>query len=105
MLKINDVVTVNTGYVNTTLASQASNPRLRQTLDSLHRLSNTRARITSLGRMAKPGWSGEVLYYIGLLAEDTNNLTYHPSFDGPGRGTVIYFCSSEALNASFIPVD
>lgn len=100
-LKVNDTVAVNLSYVENTLAKLPSDPILRQTLISLNQLSNTTARVQAVGWMAKPGGSGQVMQYIKLIPAARNHITYHPVFDGPGRGLTIYFYSLDALNSSF----
>jgi len=105
-IKVNDIVTINTTYVAANLATQASDPLLRQTITSLDRLSQVSSTVLARGAIAEPAKkthsaTGALLYFIKVIPTQQTHISYRSAQDGAGRGVIIYFRNLTDLESSF----
>lgn len=100
-----ELVTVNTTYVNDVIAKIPSDPTMRQTIQSLERISNVQCKVLERGSMARPDCSGEPMFYIKVVPTYHKHVSYRPPHDGVGKGIVIYFYSKADLEGAFNKVN
>ena len=90
---VNDIVTVNTSYVATTLSALPETPSLNQVLEMTGYLGSDSATVTAVGTLVV---SGQTLSYISLLPSNTASLVYNN-----GQGVTLYFAVEAQLNNTF----